>query len=291
MKFFSSGVAPVFDTVTNPSQLSRNIVRIEPRVQKKGYESMRLSQIDSACPREYTIGHLLGLKGTDSVPFHLKMQFDIGSALHEHVQNTPSFFKKDSLVGYWFCLACGKTRRFGLRPDTPCEHCGARYHATRYQEYMFRLQKPFRVVGKVDVILQVAPGVYRFGDIKSTKDDSIFPGPAETAQIASYMYFYQFDESKNKLPLEIDRSVGYLIYVPKTMSYSKPVLTFPVKPTKAFMEPYIEKARAFTEGVKSRRLPEAFLSCVNTQFCSGPAKNCPMVAYCKKYHDERIYDV
>lgn len=179
------------------------------------------------------------------------------------------------------CYACGNQRRFGVRPKEPCEFCGASPRATHYSEYMFRLQHPFRVVGKMDLIIKVGD-VYRIVEIKTTGKEIDRPMGEHVAQLASYMYFSQFDEGG--LPIKIDRSVGYLVYFNKMFNYRAPVKTFPVKPTQRFMAPLIEKATQFTEGVNLGILPPVLNACLASRWNSGPAKGCPVSDACQKYH-------
>lgn len=281
----------VLDQITDPVQLTHNLMNTQGRQQRRYYKYMRLSEVDTACSREWVIGHLNDVWRPDNVHFASLCMMDMGTALHHWLQNYSPFLL-DKLLGYWRCMACGNRRRFGHRPTEPCEFCGASHRATQYDEYMFRLENPFRVVGKMDAILRI-DGKYRIGEIKSfagTPQKSNVPMGAHVSQLSGYMYFSQFDEP-DALPVEIDREVGYLIYVSKQFNYREPIKTVPVRPTEKSLAPIIKKVGDFTEGVKNRTLPEALPKCIQSDFFGAPAKSCAMVERCKAYYNEGVENV
>ena len=300
MKFIDDGVRKVrvseglksltsldaLDSVKDPKHLTSGIIDTKSQVRKKGYVSMRLSEVDRSCAREWVIGNLKGSHCYDRVTFPQICVMDLGSALHHWLQNSNVYFGKN-LVGYWKCYACGNKRRFGVKPTKPCEFCSSSPRATFYSEYMFRLTSPFRVVGKIDAIIKVGD-VFRFVEIKSYGKPMTGPVGDHVSQAASYMYFSQFDESDTKLPIEIDRSVGYLMYFSKLFNYKAPVTTFPVRPTERLMKPIIKKVNDFTIGVNDGILPAALTACVSTGWNSGRAKKCDRATECKNYHTRGI---
>lgn len=267
------------DTLKDPVQLTNGVLNAKGQSRQKKYKFLRLSEIDGACPREWTLGHVTDAIKWDRVAFASVIAMDMGSALHHWVQNSKVYF--DGIIGFWRCHACGNKRRFGVRPTEPCEFCNSSPRATFYSEYMFRLQQPFRVVGKMDLIIKVG-NVYRIVEIKTTSKEIEKPMGMHVAQLASYMYFSQFDDGG--LPIKIDRSVGYLVYFNKMFNYKAPVKTFPVKPTERYMAPLIEKAGQFTEGVNAGVLPPTWDQCISGFWRSGPAKNCPVRDACQRYH-------
>jgi hypothetical protein len=211
---------------------------------------------------------------------------NMGSVLHYYVQNNPEYFG-DRLVGWWQCKACGHIRRFGVRPEEPCEKCHAHPRVTEYYEYMFRLSDPYRVVGKVDLILRIAPRVYRFGEIKTISKDVENPEGEHIAQVLSYNYFSRYD---TQLPITIDRSVCYIFYFNKIFNFKAPVKTFPIRPTNRMLAPLRRKAAAITEGIKNRELPEPLLPCLNSNFStrSGRSRSCGIANECRKYYERGI---
>jgi hypothetical protein len=274
----------VLDGISDPRQLPKHFLEVtKGRSQERRYKNLRLSEIDKACPREWVLGHCLDLYYMDNAPFPNVWQMDMGSVLHRHIQNASNYFG-DKLVGWWQCLACGNVRRFGVRPTEPCEKCHAHPRVTEYYEYMFRLSKPYRVVGKIDLILRVAPRVYRFGEIKTVSKDVENPDGAHVAQVLSYNFFSKYDD---KLPITIDRSVAYIFYFNKIFNFKGTVKTFKVQPTDRNIGPLKAKARAITEGVDNRTLPDPLLPCIKTNFSknSGRARSCGIPGDCKKYFE------
>lgn len=269
----------VVTKITDPTQLPYHLLDATAgRKVERRYKNLRLSEIDGACSREYVLGNLLDLSYVDSARFSNVWQMDMGSAMHWHVQNDPRYFG-DRLVGWWECRACGMERRFGIRPQEPCEHCRAHPRVTQYKEYMFRLYNPYRVVGKADAILRIEPRVYRFGEIKTVSKDMESPEGAHIAQIAAYTYFSRHDD---KLPITIDRSICYLFYFNKLFNWRSPVKVFPIRITEALVNPLKEKAAQITSGVSTRVLPPPLTTCIASNFSKGRAKKCGIVKVCKQ---------
>ena len=274
----------VLDSITDPTKLPHHLLdNYKGSKQERRYKNLRLSEIDGACPREWVLGHLMDLSFWSSAPIANLWQMNMGSILHWYIQNDPAFFG-DRLVGYWKCMACGYDRRFGVRPKEPCEKCKAHPRVTEYNEYMFRISAPFRVVGKIDLILRIAPRIYRFGEIKTCSKDVSNPEGAHVAQTVSYNYFSRYD---NNLPIQIDRSTCYIFYFNKMFNFKGPTKVFPIKPTKILVNPLAAKARLITEGINSRTLPDPLTPCINVNFSknSSRPKRCGIPQECKKYFE------
>jgi hypothetical protein len=152
---------------------------------------------------------------------------------------------------------------------------------------MFRLSNPYRVVGKVDLILRVAPRVYRYGEIKTCSKDMTSPDGGHVAQTASYTYFSRYD---NSLPITIDRSTSYIFYFNKKFDFKGPVKTFTIKPTERLINPLVAKAALITEGIQNRVLPAPLTRCVTVNFSSlsGRPKKCGIPKECKKHFEAGI---
>jgi hypothetical protein len=269
----------IIDTIKDPAKLTYHMVGASVgRKKEMRYQSLRLSEIDKACPREYVLGKLMNLSFWSSVRFSNLWQMDMGSVLHWFLQNEPRYFG-DKLVGWWQCRACGYERRFGVRPTEPCEQCKAHPRVTEYKEYMFRLKKPYSVVGKIDLILRVAPRIYRYGEIKTCSEDKDTPDGDHVAQTASYTYFSRYDD---KLPITIDRSTCYIFYFNKKFNWKTPTKVFTIKPTAALINPLKEKAGLITTCIENKTLPDALMTCVHNNFAKGRAKQCGIAAECKK---------
>jgi hypothetical protein len=291
MRFIRTGTPPDIETpsltshldsLTDPVELTSGVLNARGQVREKKYKWMRLSEIDGACAREWVLGHVQNATKIDRVAFASVCAMDMGSALHHWIQNRRTYFGSN-IYGYWRCYACGNRRRFGVKPEEPCEFCSASPRATFYSEYMFRLNSPFRVVGKMDLIIRVG-GKYRIVEIKTHGKDMPRAQGEHVAQLASYMYFSQFD-ADDAIPITIDRSVGYLVYFNKKFNYKAPVKTFPVKPTERFMKPLTDKAAAFTEGVNQGILPNTLGECSAGFWNNGRAKKCPSKESCQRLHE------
>jgi len=274
-----SDFSDVVDQFRDPSILTSHIVGNKPQVQTKSYEYIHISQIDSVCPREYVIGALTKSSRQEVTSFPLRIVFNMGSALHWWIQNHPEvYFGEDKVLGYWYCAACGNTRRFGTKPKDPCEFCRANARASFYQEYSFRLPEK-GVAGSVDLILKVG-SKYRVVDLKSTAKTIESPVGDDVVQVSSYMHFQKFD--KKGPPVKIDLSVGYLVYVNKVFNFKNPVSTFKIEPTERLMKPIIEKAFQFIHGKTTGTLPAPKEICVKKNFYFSSSNACNMVETCKR---------
>ena len=245
---------------------------------------MRLSEVDDLCPREWVIGHLTDNPRMDTHHFSTVCMMDMGSSLHHWIQNSPVYFG-ERLLGYWRCLACNNIRRFGVRPTEPCEVCNALPAATQYEEWMCRMEKPYRVVMKLDAILRMSQNVYRFGDIKTTGKEVLAPAGKDVAQLVGYMFFYQFVPEEKKLPVPIDTSCGYLFYFTKIFNVRAPVKTFAVRPNQTLCNALQAKAEYFTIGVDEGILPPPINVCLGTAFTGTRARSCAQCSACSTLYN------
>ena len=282
------------DGVEDPRILSAQLLNTKKSFRLKGYTHVRISEIGTFCPREYAIGYQLGSKKESYVEFATQQQFDLGSALHYWYQNGGSKVFKDVLHGWWFCLSCQQTRKnkdgtnyFGLKPTTKCNNCGAHPAASQYQEFFFRIDNPYRVVGKIDGVIK-KDNVYRFCDLKSfwKKPDSGFPAGNDVTQIASYAHFYNFVPEEQKFPVPIDTSTVYLHYISKKFSYSDSLPTYQIKPTQKMIDLIVKRVKDFTDSTITGVLPEPFEQCVRNKFEKGRAKDCFLKNNCLHYYQE-----
>jgi len=283
---------PRVDDVEDPSILMSQLINTNKSFRHKKWTHVRISEIDSFCPRAYALAWAQDEKTESYVHFALQQQFDIGSAMHWYLQNFSKVFK-DNFYSLWKCVACGNMRvnddgslRFSRNPrffdkKGKCEHCGASNEATFCEEFMFRMDSPYRTVGKMDGVIKVDEGVYRFLDFKTFFDESNLPKGSDFCQVASYCYFYNFLEEKDKLPVTIDTSIGYLFYVSKKMNFREPIKAFPVEVKGALIDPIKEKVAKFTDAVDNGNIPEPFEPCTRN-FEAGKAKKCEMRELCQE---------
>lgn len=253
---------------------------------------MRISELGTFCPREYAIGFLTDTTKEDFTNFPLQQQFDLGSALHWWIQNKSKAFK-DIIVGNWKCIACNKlisdsngNPYFGPKPKENCNHCGAKPTAIEYNEFYFRIDEPYRVTGKIDLVLN-KDDVHRFGDIKSyaNKPEGGFPNGKDVTQIAGYAFFYNYVPEAQKFPVPIDTDYVYLHYISKKFSYRESILTYPIKPSKLMIDEITKRVSEFTEATKTGKIPKPFEPCVKSNFSKGKAKSCGLSETCKEWHN------
>lgn len=273
-----------FDGVTDPSILTSQVANTKKSFRYKKFNQVRISEIDTFCPREYALGYLTDTAAQSFVDFALQCQFDLGSALHWYYQNKSKTFK-DTLCGWYKCLACGNYRQdkngnryFGTRPKTNCEVCGAKPEATEYEEFLFRLTEPYRIVGKIDAVL-FKDGVYRLADFKSYAKKDNFPLRKDIAQVSSYAHFYNYVPEDQKFPVNIDTSIVYVIYISKAFSYRESILTYPIRPKKEMIDNIVGRVKQFTEATKTGVLPKPLEQCVKKGF---GLKKCHMKELCKE---------
>ena len=144
----------LLDAEGDPRKLSRTLIGMNDRVKTKGFAYMRMSELESVCPRECVIHNRNNHRVTDVANFASVVQMDQGSAMHWWVQNSETYFG-NRRIGFWKCYACGD-KYFGAPPTGPCMNCGAHQSAIFYEEYWFRLDTPALVTGKLDLILRVS---------------------------------------------------------------------------------------------------------------------------------------
>lgn len=298
MKFLGTTNGPAktnttIDGVEDPNILTSQIANTKPTWRGKKYNQVRISEIGTFCPREYALGYKTETKAENFIQPALEHIFDLGSALHYWLQNKSKRFKK-TLHGYWYCMACRTyrmnadgTKYFGPRPNSKCESCVAHKEATIYSEYMFRLTKPYRIVGKVDGVIE-KEGVYRFVDFKSYDTKKEFPLEKDVAQLSAYMYFYKHIPEEDKLPVPIDTTKGYLIYVGKSFSYKDYLLTYTINKDEKLISAIKNNVAQFTDCVdKGKSIPKPLDCCIKNKWEKGRAKNCYMKDVCKRYYTEK----
>jgi hypothetical protein len=294
LKFLGTSTKKVVttcDKVEDPKILSHQLLNTKKSFRYKAYTHVRISEISKFCPREYAIGYQTDSKQTSFVEFPMQQQFDLGSAIHWWLQNKSKVF---DIYGWWKCKSCQTTRLnkygtkyFGPKPKTPCLNCNAHHEATEYEEFYFRVDSPYRVVGKIDGII-VKDDVYRFVDFKSywEQPKTGFPNGDDVAQLASYAFFYSQLPSELQFPVPIDTESSYLHYISKKFSYSDSILTYTVKQNDKMINKIKEKVAAFTRAVDDGSVPEPLDYCIRNKWESGRSKQCFLSDICKKYYQE-----
>ena len=293
MKFIgtSTKTETTCDGVHDPKILSHQLLNTKKSPRFKAYNQVRISEIGTFCPREYSLGYLTQATQKSFVEFGLQTQFDLGTALHWYYQNRSKVFK---IYGNWRCLSCDQvrmtkygTKYFGQKPMTKCLNCGASPKATEYEELYFRLEKPYRIVGKIGGVIE-KDGVYRLIDFKSyfEKPKGGFPAAKDVAQLSAYSFFYNYIPEEEKFPVPIDTSTSYLHYISKKFSFSESILTYKVKPSEKLIEIMKERVRSFTIAAEGGPLPDPFDVCIRNEFNGGRGKDCYMREQCKQRYQE-----
>lgn len=276
---------------TTPGLLAQSTLNLRKTFNIKKYTHVRLSELSIFCPREYAIGFKYGKARESYTEYPLMQQFEIGSALHFWYQNFSKVFK-DVLYGYWKCWACGKLRGkdrpfFGVRDEvkkTPCEHCGASGDATFYYEYYFRIDEPYRVVGKIDGFILKGDSLYIM-DIKSFFEESNFPKLQDKVQLMGYMLCYDYLPEELRPPVKVNCEEGILYYVSKKFSHNASILSYLVEKEEETVTKIKENLSLFTESTKTGELPPPFDSCVRNKWSKGKAKNCYLSDLCRELYE------
>jgi len=262
-------------------------LRVDVEEQKIWYP--RASSLHDACMRMHVIGaqNDVTMKGFASV--RVKLLFGIGRAVQEWIQNTPHVLG-DRRRGWWRCLACNRVVYFGGPPRKPCSNCKARPEAIVYHEHAMKLPAPWMMTGHPDMFLEKDTNVYRVLEIKTIKGEEFdkLKGPLAQHdwQIQSYMWGCELD---TKLPVPIDSSVGYVMYVSKKYSTKElPFKMFTVQRNEALLGRIKDKVMAFTDGYLNypNRMPEPLEECRHANWSNWRAKDCPTGKMCIKFFEE-----
>lgn len=251
----------------------------------------RASSIQSACMRMHVLGVKKERSRTERDSLQSRMTFGLGNAWHWWVQNTPAVFG-DRRRGWWRCTACGKVRYFGAPPRKLCEHCGARKEATVYHEHSIDLDSPYQVTGHPDMFIERHPGVFRFCELKSLAANEFLklysPSAEHEWQLMTYMWASEFD---TRIPVDVDRNVGYIMYLSKGVQTTMlPVKTFVVIRNDDMIRRITRKLATYSEGIRNfpKSIPTPIDECVRGNFTNYRAKFCPVLKECMRYADGEV---
>lgn len=270
----------------DPSALAAEFVQFGTEREDQLVSYPRASCLYDDCMRMRVLGKVHHAVYRQWSSFRDRITFGIGNALHYWVQNTPDVLGSRR-IGWWKCLACGNIVFFGPPPTRRCPQCGALKGALEYHEHSLKIEKPLFLTGHPDMFVKVKPTVYRVVEIKSITGEQ-FPTLAAPLiqhqwQIQSYMWACSLDGSG--LPIVIDPSVGYLLYISKKDSAKKlPVKVFPVERDEAMLIRIKHKLQTFKNGYLHypKNLPPLLSICERTDFDCWRAKTCPVLKWCKK---------
>lgn len=259
------------------------------KVEMQNIRNPRASSLYDACMRMHVIGASLNLKQKRFLNVHSRITFGIGDSLHYQVQNTDLIFDKHKRIGWWKCKACSKIRQFGRQKVVACEFCNAQPEATTYHEHSLSVHKnPVLVTGHPDLFILISKGVIRIVEIKSIKKEAyenlVMPLISHQWQIITYLMYC--NKSTTKLPVKIDESLGYVLYVSKEQTGRDllPVRLYPIKNDLIINKQIKDKLRLYYNGIKNwpKNTPSALTECSNSKFKCYRAKYCPTLNYCTK---------
>ncbi len=263
--------------------------KISCEVEMQNISNPRASSLYSACMRMQVIGVSLKLKQKRFLNLHSRVTFGTGNAIHYQIQNSNWVFSDNMRVGWWLCTACKKIRQFGRRKTSNCEFCNALPEASIYYEHSLSVHKnPVLVTGHPDLLIYISKGVVRIVEIKTIKKDSyenlIMPLIEHQWQIITYLMYC--NKSTIKLPIKIDESLGYILYLAKEQTGRDvlPLRLFPVSNSLVIQEQIKAKLRLYYEGIQNfpKKLPPVLAECERSNFSCWKAKNCAAVSYCKE---------
>lgn len=246
----------------------------------------RASSIYDSCVRMHVIGNAMKMQQKRFLNIHSKTTFGIGDSLHYWIQNTDMVFDEKQRVGWWQCQACRKLRPFGRKPKSECK-CGASLSACVYYEHSLSVYKnPVVVTGHPDLFVLVKKGIIRVVEIKSIKKEAyenlVMPLIAHQWQIMLYLMYC--NKSTTKLPVTIDESLGYVLYVAKEQTGRDmlPMRLYPVKNDPVIREQIKKKLRSYYNGTKNwpEDIPSVLPECKASKFKCYRAKYCPAMAIC-----------
>jgi hypothetical protein len=242
------------------------------------------SSIYDSCMRKQVIGTVFKLSESKWIGLREKLAYGIGIAVHYHIQNSSILFG-DRRYGWWQCTACGKIRYFGGPPKSVCEKCGARSEATVYFEHRMKLTKPLIVSGRPDMFFNALKiKKMRVAEIKTINGEEyeklVAPVISHVWQIHTYMWGCSIDAS---LPVEIDSSVGYVVYVTKRATKgSFPLKIFPVFSNPDLLKRIKAKLNLYKQGLMDypKNIPPPIEECQRSKFEGYRAKQCQALKEC-----------
>jgi hypothetical protein len=269
------------DAITDPNALAfhHTVAKFE---KTQGHQVLfpRASSLFDACMRMHVIAAKSDIKyyKTESGRPQDTMVFNLGTAVHYMMQNTPTFFG-DRRIGFWECSACG-TIIWGKPPIQNCDRCGAKKEAFVYIEHGFTAEPPYYCSGHVDLFLDVGNGKSRMLDLKTMGEDEFYGLEAVKAkdefQLLTYMVLA---EAEADLPIDTNR--GFIFYVCKKIkSDAMPYKMFHVIRNESNTNSVLKRLALFKNGYENfpNDLPPVQPSCLG--FTSYAAKSCPCVSAC-----------
>lgn len=267
----------------DPALLAHDLLDINSVNEKIIYKrSLRLSGIADVCVREKILGLRYGVLSANRIPVGMQVTYDIGNAVHEFLQNSGRYFGR-RFLGNWRCSGCGEVI-FGRRPVEKCKKCGALAGAFRYHEFSMCFPGGEPVTGHPDGFVEISPGDIRIIDFKTIngKDFNVLSTPPakHVIQVNGYMHYMAMVEY---LPVKINISGGFLLYINKQHSASFPFKAFYVPYDPMFISSICSKVNEFKRYLDSEDLPNMMKICSESKFSASRASLCPMKKVCSEH--------
>lgn len=270
----------------DPAALAASFSNLKVEKEVKSIAAPRASDMYSSCMRKHVIGTVNELTEQRWTTLKGKIIFCIGNAVHFWLQNSSDLFGEER-YGWWYCQACKQTRYFGKPPKRSCERCGADKDATIYLEHLMRLKKPVMVTGHPDMFFKPSHiKKVRIAELKTIAGDSfdklVAPIIDHEWQIQTYMWGCANDSS---IPIEIDQSMGYIVYVTKrTREEEFPLKIFPVVSNPDLIKRIKAKLMLYQGGLKDypKNLPVPIDECLRGDFKGYRARTCVALKECVK---------
>lgn len=280
--------------ITDPVELAVAFCDLSVRREIQ-YGLPRVSSLYDLCVREYILGHKLRRSHVRYTDANLSVIFDIGHSVHRMIQESNHYFN-NMKMGYWACLRCGKkyTDEIQFRPII-CRGCNKKHQQFRYIEVELELPG---LTGHVDLIIKNnSMDKPRVGDIKSIRKEDfvslIRPFPEHIYQITGYIYMLSELRSKNRIGLDIDDTLGYVIYISKEHPGKNnfPIKIFPVSPESVYCDDIKKKIFSYLNyyDYKTRTvrgLPAPVDECSSGNWNVFRSRQCPVKKECLMYAEK-----
>jgi hypothetical protein len=250
----------------------------------------RASGLYKCCIRMHALGNRYDLSERKWADFSWRITYGIGNAVHYWIQNAPDILG-DKRRGWWRCTACGRVRYFGAPPKARCEICNARAEATIYHEHGINISHPLAVTGHPDMFLEQARGIYRVLEIKTIARQEflrlVAPLIEHLWQVE--VYAWACKQKASKLPVKIDDSLSYILYVAKQhLVKPLPVKMFPVEHDPNVLRRALTKLREYRRSVEDGTLPKIKTECKRGKWQNHEAKWCPCREVCAREEGVKI---
>lgn len=219
----------------------------------------RVSRLVKMCPREEVLRAQYQVKKTERIDARLQRIFDIGTAVHEFIQNH-WFGAWGYLWGHWHCLGCGKKVEKSFKPERcSCENADRGW---RYEELTF-IDPEHGVTAHADGVVVIDGRKYIL-EIKTCnskqfqliRDVKKRPLEAHVHQVQLYMWLSGV-------------SRAMIVYIDKDESQLQ---VFHEEHSKTVVDGFIRRIHAAREGIRTQVVPEreicATAKCARAQACS-----------------------